>query len=113
MKKQNTKEIKNETKDCNDGKCPIHGSISVRGKYFTGKVSKVFAKRIVIDFERVVRNEKYERFSKLKTRIHAYLPECMNDQIKVGDLVKVGETRRMSKIIHFVLLEKIQNKNTK
>lgn len=108
MEKQNTKEIKNEVKNCNDEKCPIHGSISIRGKYFTGVVSKVFAKRIVIDFERIVRNEKYERFSKLKTRIHAYLPGCMKSQIKIGDWVKVGETRRISKIIHFVLIEKIK-----
>lgn len=108
MEKQKTKEIKNEIKDCNDGKCPVHGTISVRGKYFTGVVSKVFAKRIVLDFERIIRNEKYERFSKLKTRIHAYLPDCMKGQIKVGDLVKVGETRRISKILHFVLIEKIK-----
>lgn len=107
------KEIKSEMKvekkeECNDKKCPFHGQLSVRGKYFKGTVIKVIGKRAVIEFERLIYYKKYERYAKKKTRLHAYLPQCIAKTIKVGDLVKIGETRPLTKIIHFVVLEKIK-----
>ena len=53
---------------------------------------------------------KYERYSKSKTKIHARLPVCIEKEINVGDLIKVQECRPLSKIIHFVVIEKIKAK---
>ena len=93
---------------CNDGTCPIHGSLKVRGSMFKGYVVKKFPKRIVIEFERTILVRKYERYMKKKTRIHARLPECKKDEVKVGDYVLIGECRPISKIIHFVYLNKVE-----
>ncbi len=79
------------------------GAIMHRGKVFQGKVIKKFDRRVAIEFERTVKILKYERFAKKKTKIHARIPEGM--EISVGDYVKVGECRPLSKIIHFVVLD--------
>jgi len=95
---------------CSDKDCPIHGHLKVRGQIFKGKVIRKFHKRIVIEFERMIYIRKYERYAKSKTKIHARLPVCMEKQVHVGDLVKVQECRPLSKIIHFVFIEKIKDK---
>ncbi|MAG79158.1 30S ribosomal protein S17 [Candidatus Pacearchaeota archaeon] len=101
-----------ETK-CNDKNCHIHGNLKVRGKAFEGKVTKKFHKRITIEFERIIYIRKYERYAKSKTKIHARLPICMENEINIGDLVKVQECRPLSKIIHFVVIKKIKDKDKK
>jgi len=93
---------------CNDKNCHIHGNLKVRGKIFKGIVIKKFHKRVVIEFERMIYVRKYERYSKSRTKIHARLPICMEDKINVGDYIKVQECRPLSKIIHFVVIEKIK-----
>ena len=45
---------------------------------------------------------------KLKTQIHARLPSCMEKDINVGDYVRIEECRPLSKIIHFVVTNKIK-----
>lgn len=95
---------------CNDRNCPVHGHLKIRGQIFKGKVIKKFPKRIVIEFERMIYIRKYERYAKSRTKIHARLPECMDKQVNVGDLVKVQECRPLSKIIHFVFVEKVKDK---
>lgn len=90
---------------CKDVECPMHGELSARGRIFEGTVIRKFPKRIAIEFERVVFIRKFERYAKKKTRIHARLPDCMKD-VQVGDYVKVRECRPLSKMIHFVLIEK-------
>ena len=90
---------------CKDSKCHIHGNLKVRGRSFEGVVIKKFDKRVVIEFGRTVYVKKYERYAKFKTKIHARLPVCMEDQINIGDLIKVQECRPLSKIIHFVVIE--------
>lgn len=108
MEKNETKnKIKEET-ECSDPNCPIHGQISVRGKSFTGKIIKIFPKRAVIEFQRIVKYPKYERFAKATTKIHAHLSDCIKHQINIGDLVKATETRRISKIKHAVIIGKIR-----
>jgi small subunit ribosomal protein S17 len=96
---------------CND--CWKHGSLKVRGRNFKGYVIKKFPKRIVIEFERVVYIPKYERYLKKKTKIHARLPECMHEEVGVGDYVLVGECRPLSKITHFVYLQVIRKSGVK
>ncbi|HPD81713.1 MAG TPA: 30S ribosomal protein S17 [Candidatus Pacearchaeota archaeon] len=85
--------------------------IITRGKIFEGVVTKKFQKRVVIEFERMVYIRKYERYAKFKTKIHARLPEEMEKEINLGDLVKVRECRPLSKIIHFAVIQKLKSSN--
>jgi len=95
---------------CSDRDCPVHGNLKTRGRTFQGIVVKKFEKRLVIEFERTIYIRKYERYAKSKTKIHARLPICMEEKINLGDLIKVQECRPLSKIIHFVVVEKIKDK---
>ena len=99
--------------ECSDRNCHVHGSLKVKGRTFEGRVIKKFAKRIVIEFERMIYVRKYERYMKGKTKIHAHLPMCMEDKISVGDLIKVQECRPLSKIIHFAVIQKIKDRSEK
>ena len=99
--------------ECSDVRCHVHGNLKIRGRIFEGRVLKKFPKRIAIGFERMIYVRKYERYAKSKTKIHARLPDCMSDGINVGDLVKVQECRPLSKIIHFAVIEKINEENKK
>ena len=95
--------------DCHDPKCPFHGNLKVRGRIFEGRVVKKLPTRILIEFERMIYISKYERYYKYKTKIHARLPKCIEDTIKVGDLIQIQECRPLSKIIHFVVIKKLKN----
>ena len=87
--------------------------ISVRGRTFEGFVTKKFPKRVVVEFERTVFVQKYERFYKKKTRLHARLPDSMANEINIGDYIRLRETRPLSKIIHFIVLGKVEKKEIK
>jgi small subunit ribosomal protein S17 len=95
--------------ECNDVKCNIHGKLRTHGRIFEGTVIRKFNKRVVIEFERMIYIRKYERYSKSKSKIHARLPQCMDNEINVGDYIKVQECRPLSKLIHFAVIEKIRN----
>lgn len=99
------KKTKN-TEQCRDKRCPFHGSLAIRGRNFKGIVKKIIGRRAVIEFSRFVYHKKYERYSKETTKLHAHIPQCMD--IKTGDLIKIRECRPLSKITHFVVIEKIK-----
>lgn len=82
--------------------------VSTRGRIFQGFIKKKFQTRAVIEFERTVYAQKYERYYKKKTRLHARLPKHIS--VEIGDLVKIQECRPLSKIIHFIVIEKIKSK---
>lgn len=82
--------------------------VTTRGRTFEGFVTKKFSKRIVLEFERTVYVPKYERFYKKKTRLHARLPDALANEVNVGDYVQVKECRPLSKIIHFIVLGKVE-----
>lgn len=119
MKKQTETKMKETEKTksvgavCNDVKCPTHGNLKARGRIFEGRVIRKFPKRIAIEFERMVYSKKYERYFRAKTKIHARLPDCIEDQINVGDLISIQECRPLSKIIHFVVIKKIKGADEK
>ena len=96
--------------ECKDFACPRHGNISLRGRTFKGTVIKKFPKRVVIEFERTIFVRKYERYSRRKTKLHARLPDCVKEDIQIGDYVEIKECRPISKIIHFVVVGMV-NKN--
>ena len=87
----------------------VHKSFAtaIRGRTFEGTVTKKFPTRVVIEFERTVKVHKFDRFFKKKTRIHAKLPHGLD--IHVGDYIKVQGCRRLSKIIHHVVIEKVRS----
>lgn len=98
---------------CDDKKCNVHGKLKTRGRVFEGRVTKKFPTRITIELERMVYSRKYERYFKSKTKIHAHLPKCIENEIHVGDLIRIQECRPISKIIHFVVIKKIKDKTEK
>ncbi len=95
---------------CKDVDCHKHGSLKTRGRVFEGRVIRKFHKRVTIEFERMIYIKKYERYAKSRTKVHARLPVCMEDQIEKGDLIRIKECRPLSKIIHFVVIEKMEEK---
>ena len=104
-KKKSERKIKEKPKE----KIVGARKIGTRGRVFEGRVIKKFPKRVTIEFERMIYIRKYERYAKSKTKIHARLPEDMED-INVGDLIRVQECRPLSKIIHFIVIKKIKDK---
>tara|TARA_Y100000310_G_C20472724_1_gene710874 strand:- start:557 stop:922 length:366 start_codon:yes stop_codon:yes gene_type:complete len=112
QKMKKTEKIKKKNKDsCADRDCPTHGRLKVRGRHFKGEVIKKHPRRITIEFERTIYIRKFERYMKKKTKIHARLPDCLKEEINVGDYIEIGECRPLSKIIHFVVIKKIKEGN--
>lgn len=98
---------------CGDNKCHLHGKVKARGRIFEGTVTKKLPTRIVIELERMIYHKKFERYYKSKTKIHAHLSKCMENEIRIGDLIWIQECRPLSKIIHFVVIKKIKSGDEK
>jgi small subunit ribosomal protein S17 len=87
-----------------DSKDPFFGSVKLRGRVFVGTViSDKMQKTATIEWPRRKYNKKYERFEVRRTRVKAHNPESIN--AKTGDLVKIAETRPLSKTKNFVVIE--------
>jgi small subunit ribosomal protein S17 len=92
------------TKECEDAKCPFHGTLPVRGQVITGKVvSDKMTGTVVVrrDYLHFVR--KYKRYEKRSSTIHAHNPLCIN--ARTGNLVRIAECRPLSKTKKFVVVE--------
>mgnify|MGYP001246716632 CR=1 FL=1 len=102
---------KERTTSCADKFCPVHGKdkLKMRGRVFEGVIIKKLHGRVTIQFERMFKVRKYERYEKRKTKIHAKLPACMDAEVGVGDLIQISETRPLSKMIHFVVVKVIKS----
>jgi len=100
---------KTEVVECKDRLCPKHGDkkLKMRGRTFDGKVIRKFPGRVTIQFERMLKIPKYERYEKRR------LPDCMKNDVAVGDLVQIAETRPISKMIHFVVSKVIRKLEAK
>ncbi len=69
----------------------------------TGKVvSDKMNKTIVVVVERSVKHPKYGKFIKRRTKIHAH---DNNEVSKIGDTVRIRETRPISKTKSWTLVE--------
>ncbi|MFQ5940954.1 MAG: 30S ribosomal protein S17 [Nitrososphaerales archaeon] len=96
--------VKLPTKQCQDDRCPFHGVLGVRGRLFSGNVVSHKAKNmIVVEREHPHLIKKYKRYERSRSRIHAYLPSCIDT--KEGDAVRVAECRPISKTVSFVVIE--------
>ena len=112
--KTEKKEIKTERTGkvgCADKLCPFHGTkpVKLRGRVFEGEVVTKHHGRVKIQFDRTLYVPKYERYEKRRTKLHARLPDCLKDEINLGDYIQIAECRPISKIIHFVVVKKIRN----
>ncbi len=95
---------------CNDPKCPKHGKLKLRGQTFVGRVVKYAMHKVAtVEWPRIVKVPKYERAFRTVSRVKAYVPECLKDKVKVGDLVKIQETRKLAKTVAFVITEVIEH----
>ncbi len=90
-----------------DSNCPIHGSLSVRGREFKGTVVSAKADKTVnVEWEWKNFVSKYERYEKKRTRMKAHIPSCM--KANEGDIVIIKECRPISKTKKFVVTEIIK-----
>ncbi len=98
-------DVSNPPKEiCDDENCPYHGHLKVRGQILEGVVIKdKMNKSVVVQREYVYYLKKYERYEKRRSRIMAHNPPCIN--AKVGDYVRIAETRPISKGKSFVVIE--------
>ena len=109
MKKQ-TKNIgmnvKPPKKECEDKNCPFHGNVKPRGKIFIGTVlAKDTHKTATVEWTYSIMIPKYERSETRRTKIRVHNPSCIDAH--VGDMVKIAETRPLSKTKNFVIIENI------
>lgn len=105
-------DVQKPSKTCRDRNCPFHGNIGVRGRIFIGTVvSDKMAKSVTVAWTRRLHVPKYERYEKKKSKISAHNPECIN--AKKGDVVRIAETRPLSKTKHFVVIEVLGQKSRK
>ena len=94
-------------KTCEDKNCPYHGLVSIRGKTFVGNItSDVMSRSVKVEWEDVVKDPKYSRYFKTRSKVIAHNPDCIN--AKKGDKVLIGETRPLSKTKNFVVLRVIE-----
>lgn len=76
----------------------------VRGNEFVGKVISAKApKTVTVEREITVYVPKFERYKKIRSKVHAHNPESMH--AKEGDIVRIGETRKISKTKAFIITE--------
>jgi small subunit ribosomal protein S17 len=81
--------------------------LNVRGNKFVGVVTKAKApKTVTVEWTRYVYIPKYERYEKRRSKVHAH------DElgVKEGDVVLIGETRKISKTKSFVVLKVLGHK---
>merc|ERR1712049_24128 len=84
-----------------DKKCPFTGNVHIRGRILTGIVMKMKMERTIVirrDYLHYVR--KYNRFEKRHKNMSVHLSPCFRD-VKLGDVVTVGECRPLSKTVRF------------
>jgi small subunit ribosomal protein S17 len=99
-------QIKAPAKSCHDRNCPFHGDIKVHGRIFTGVViSDKMQRTATVEWGWKKLVKKYERYEPRRSRVKAHNPDCLN--VQNGDVVRLGETRPLSKTKSFVILEKI------
>jgi small subunit ribosomal protein S17 len=91
---------------CSDKKCPFHGDVRIRGSVFEGVVvSDRMRNTVVVMREYLEYIPKYKRYMRKRSRIPSHNPPCI--AARTGDRVIIGESRPLSKTVHFVVLGKV------
>ncbi len=100
-------DVKLPEQECNDQKCPFHGTLSIRGQIIDGVVESPSMNGSAVikrTYQRYL--PKYERKMSLISKYHAHVPGCIS--VKPGDRVKIAETRKLAKTVTFVVVEKVE-----
>lgn len=106
MKKTIGIDVKQPKDACDDKNCPFHANIGVRGRIFKGKIIKnPFQRTVTVEWERRKFIQKYERYEKRRTRVKAHVTPCI--EVKQGDMVRIMESRPISKTKKFIIIEKL------
>jgi small subunit ribosomal protein S17 len=93
--------------ECNDIKCPIHGSLKTHGHHIEGTmVSAKPTKTVIVEHSYTTFLKKYERSLRKHSRIAAHNPPCIN--AKAGDRVEIVGTRKLSKMKSFVVMKVLE-----
>lgn len=96
--------------ECKDKNCFKHGNLRVRGQVLTGTVVSDKAKNtVIVEKVGVKYISKYKRYARTRSRIPAHNPPCIN--AKVGDVVKIGECRPISRTKSWTVIEKIEKRS--
>ena len=78
--------------------------ISIRGARLVGKVvSDKSKKTVVVERDVIKKVSKYKRMARGRSRIQAHNPDEIG--AKVGDRVRIGETRKISKTKSWIVIE--------
>ncbi|MGI0140613.1 MAG: 30S ribosomal protein S17 [Thermoplasmata archaeon] len=89
---------------CDDPHCPFHGHLSVRGQVIEGTlVSTAMQRTAVVERTLLTFVPKFERYEKRRRRYLAHAPPCLT--IPLGHRVRIAETRPLSKLVTFCLVE--------
>lgn len=98
-------DVKAPQNECQDGKCPFHGALPVRGAVMKVRVvSSRASKTVVVEKDYLHFLQKYQRYERRHSRFSAYNPGCI--AAKEGDVVTIAECRPLSKTKSFVVVEK-------
>lgn len=63
---------------------------------------------VVVEWPRVVRSAKFNRFFRLTSRVKAKNPASIS--AKAGDTVRIEETRKLSKTVNFIVTAIVKKK---
>lgn len=98
--------VKQPSKTCEDKKCPFHGNVKLRKRIFTGVIiAKDTHKTATVEWTYKLFIPKYERHETRRTRVHVHNPPCID--AKIGDVVRIAQTRPLSKTKNFVIIKDI------
>ena len=96
--------VKEPKRECADKHCPFCGNLSIRGKLFEGKVTGSKARQtITLQKDTPIYFNKFKRYARGKSSIHAHVPECID--VEAGDTVLTAECRPISKSVTYVVVE--------
>jgi small subunit ribosomal protein S17 len=81
---------------CDDKKCFRHGGLKLRGETVSGRVVSAKSRHtVIVERDTTKFISKYQKWAKGRSHIAAHNPPCI--AAKVGDLVELAETRKLSK----------------
>ncbi|MFX1474058.1 MAG: 30S ribosomal protein S17 [Promethearchaeota archaeon] len=104
--------VKPPDRECQDPRCPFHGTLPVRGRVLTGKVAGTRMKgTITIRREYLRFVNKYRRYARCHSMMSAHLPPCI--EVEEGDVVRIAECRPLSKTVSFVVVERTKSMEEK
>ena len=99
--------FKKPKKTCEDGNCPFHGTLAIRGRVLDGVVlSSKMDKTVIVERKYLQFSPKFVRYERRHSHIPSHNPPCLD--VKEGERVRIAECRPLSKTVSFVVVEKLE-----